>query len=97
MAKLSDFLAESWKWEGEGGGAGADVEKSCGEVNLQMAVDGNWPLSAFLWGQLRTQSPRHSFSHKVSKNPRSQAQLAGFTARPTEEVRGGLQARYTGT
>lgn len=92
MAKLSDFLAGSWKW-GVGGDAGAGMEKSCGEAKLKMAVEGSWPLCAFLWGQLRTQSPRHSFSHKVSKSPRSQAQLAGFTARPTEEARGGTPGK----
>lgn len=38
-------------WVLEGGrGAHAGVEKSCGESNLQMAVEGCWPLIAFLGG-----------------------------------------------
>lgn len=107
MAMLLDFLAGSWKqgwglgWGGgtKGGATNAGVEKSCGESNLQMAVEWSWMELAsecLPWGQLRTQSPRHSFSHKVSKSPRSQAQLAGFTDRPTEEA-GGLRAGCTGS
>lgn len=51
-----------------------------------MAVEGSWP-ELLPWGQLRTQSPSKTqlFPHSLQES-REQAQLAGFTARPTEEA-----------
>lgn len=74
MALLSDFLA---------GSRGGDAMWGSMSIN---AVEGSWP-ELLPWGQLRTQSPSKTqlFPHSLQES-REQAQLAGFTARPTEEA-----------